>query len=151
MKKRAAMFMVTAALASASAVALAAQGATSKNPASHMPASAGQASAAMHTKWMDDAAELQEDLKDALKAKSGPKAATAAVKIAGLMAQTQAYWAAKKESDIVKLAQESQGFARQVAAAARAGKLDDASAAATRMDATCSACHELHPEKRPAA
>lgn len=105
-------------------------------------------SAAMHKKWMDDASDLQEELRDALKSKAGAKAATTALKIETLMARTQTYWASKKASDVVKLAQESRTLAKQVATAAKAGKIDEANDAFTKMNSNCNVCHDLHPEKR---
>jgi len=38
--------------------------------------------------------------------------------------------------------------AREIAAAARAGKADQADKAFTRLELSCKACHDLHPENR---
>jgi hypothetical protein len=63
--------------------------------------------AAAHKGWMDDAADLQEELAEHLLAKSGDKAAAAALKLEKILEQTQAYWAAKQADDIVAIAKES--------------------------------------------
>ena len=101
-----------------------------------------------HRAAMNDASDLQEDVRDAFAAKAGDKVAAAAVKLEGLMGRTEDYWAAKKQADIVKLAQATRALAKQLAADGKAGKLDQASATFTTMNASCNACHDLHPEKR---
>ena len=112
-------------------------------------APAGQsADAAAHKAWMNDAADAQEDFRDAVRAKKGADAASAAVKIEALMAKTETYWADKKAADIVKIAQESRTLATGVATAAKAGEFDQADEAFGKMNLRCNACHDLHPEKR---
>jgi hypothetical protein len=101
-----------------------------------------------HRGWMDDAGDLQEDLRDALRLKEGPKAVEASAKMEALMAQTETYWAAKKADDIVKLAQEARSQAKEMGAAAGAGKFDDAEGMFAKLNATCNVCHDLHAEKR---
>lgn len=104
--------------------------------------------AAAHKAWMDDAADLQDELREHLGAKAGDKAAAAATKIEEILAQTQAYWAAKHADDIVKLARESRTLAAAIATAAKAGKIDQATETFATMNARCNACHDLHPERR---
>jgi hypothetical protein len=106
------------------------------------------ADAAAHKQWMNDASDAQEDFRDAIAAKSGSKAADAAMKIDDLMGRTEAYWTEKKAADGVKLAHDSRAIAKEAAAAANAGRLEAANAAFTRLGATCNSCHELHLEKR---
>jgi hypothetical protein len=101
-----------------------------------------------HKSWMNDAGDAQEDLREALAAKDGKAAATAALKIEGLMAQTEKYWAARHAEDIVKLAQTSRTLSRSVATEAGADKIDAAKEALQKLSANCNACHDLHPEKR---
>ena len=79
-----------------------------------------------HKAWMNDATDQQDEIREALAAKSGAKAAAAATKLAALMGKTESYWSRKKAADIVTLAQESRRLAAQVAASARAGKFDRA-------------------------
>lgn len=113
--------------------------------------SAGRAQpqdAAAHQAWMDDAGDLQEDLREQLSARSRDKAAAAAAQLEAIMAKTQAYWSAKHADDIVGIAQESRTLARTIADAAKAGQLDEAIAASAKLNARCNACHDLHPEKR---
>lgn len=104
--------------------------------------------AAAHKAWMDDAADLQDELREQLLAKSGDKAAAAAIQIEELLARTQAYWEAKHAADIVAIAKESRALATAVATAAKAGRFDRATEAAAKMGERCNACHDLHPEKR---
>jgi len=115
---------------------------------SGLPVAARAQDAAAHKAWMDDAADLQEELRDQLAARSGDKAAAAATQIEKILAQTQDYWAAKRADDIVAIARESRALATAVVTAAKAGQFDRAADAAAKMGARCNACHDLHPEKR---
>ena len=101
-----------------------------------------------HKAWMNDATDLQEDIRDAMGAKSGAKIAEAATKIEELMAKTEAYWSAKKAPDIVALAQTARAHAKDLAVAGTAEKLDQAADAFGKLNTTCNTCHDLHPEKR---
>jgi len=97
---------------------------------------------------MNDATDAQEDLREALGGKSSAKAAAAASKLQTLMARTEGYWTSRHADDIVKLAQESKALAGDVARAAKAHKLDQATEAFGKLNTTCNTCHDLHPEKR---
>jgi len=104
--------------------------------------------AAAHKAWMNDAADVQDELREQLAAKSSAKAADAATKMEALMAQTQTYWAAKHQDDIVRIAQDARALAKQIADLSKASRFDQANEAFNRMNARCNACHDLHPEKR---
>ena len=104
--------------------------------------------AAVHKAWMNDAADAQDDLREALAGKSSAKTAAAALKLQTLMARTERYWASRHADDIVKIAQESKALAGQVARAAKAHKLEQANEAFGKLNTTCNTCHDLHPEKR---
>ena len=101
-----------------------------------------------HKAWMNDATDLQEDIRDAMRAQDGAKVAGAATKIEALMAKTEAYWSAKKAADIVKLAQTARAHAKDVAALGKAAKFEQSNEAFGRLNTTCNTCHDLHPEKR---
>src|SRR4051794_40540021 len=90
-------------------------------------AAAQTPTAADHKQWMDDAADVQDDLRDALAAKSGAKAAEAAGKLDAILVKTERYWAAKHADDIVQLARSSATLAKEIGASAKAGKLAHAS------------------------
>ena len=105
------------------------------------------ATAEDHKTWMNDAADAQEDFREAIASKNAKAAATALTRIDGMMARTEAYWAAKKSTAGVKSTKATRAQAAAGLAAAKAGKLDDASAAFDKMNATCNTCHELHLEK----
>lgn len=104
--------------------------------------------AAVHKAWMNDAADAQEDLREAIAGKSSAKAAAAALKLRTLMARTERYWTSRQADDIVTLARESKALAGQAARAAKAHKLDQANEAFGKLNTTCNTCHDLHPEKR---
>src|SRR5258705_11247313 len=86
----------TCAVALAAAISVHAQGAVARHAVS-----AQAASADAHKQWMDDASDLQDDLRDSIRSKDGAATSTAALKIEDLMAKTEAYWAAKRAADIV--------------------------------------------------
>ena len=111
-------------------------------------ATAQTPTAADHKQWMDDAADVQDDLSDALAAKSGAKAAEAAGKLDAILVKTERYWAAKHADDIVQLARSSSTLAKEVGASAKAGRMTQASDAFKKLSAQCNTCHDLHPEKR---
>lgn len=104
--------------------------------------------AATHKAWMNEATDAQEDVREALAGKSSTKVAAAASKLQTLMTRTERYWTSRHADDIVKLAAEARTLAGQVAQAARARKLDQATEAFGTLNATCNTCHDLHPEKR---
>lgn len=97
---------------------------------------------------MNDASDLQEDVRDALGNQAGAKVSEAALKLEGIMGRTEDYWTAKKQADVVKLAQASRALARQLADEGASGKLEEAVDTFRKLNATCGACHDLHPEKR---
>jgi hypothetical protein len=103
---------------------------------------------AKHKEWMDEAQDLKEDLREALQAKSRAKAAEPAARLVQIGEQEEDYWRKAKLEDIVKLAQKNLEAARDVAAAAKDGYFDEALLAFGRLEATCRACHDVHPEKR---
>jgi hypothetical protein len=106
------------------------------------------ATAEAHRAWMDDAAELQDDLRDAILAKDSTKAVEAAEKIGQLMQKTETYWSGKNARDAVKLAQDARATSKETSVASRERKFAEAQQAFDRMNAMCNACHDLHPEKR---
>jgi cytochrome c556 len=65
-----------------------------------------------------------------------------------IMTETKTFWAEKKMDDIVKLADGSLSALNEMAALAKSGKMDNAKAAFDKINASCSACHDLHPENR---
>src|SRR5262245_21235422 len=100
-----------------------------------------------HKAAMSDASDLQEDVRDAFAAKAGDKVAAAAIKLEALMGRSEDYWTAKKQADIVTLAQATRALAKQLAADGKTGKLNAAAETFDKMKSTSNACHEKHPEK----
>ena len=97
---------------------------------------------------MDDAMDIEYDLRDALTAKALPKAAETADKLAKIGEDEERYWVKAQFDDVLSLARENLAAAREIAATARAGKADEAAEAFARLDQSCKSCHDLHPEKR---
>ncbi len=102
-----------------------------------------------HRKWMDDAQERKDDLREALVAKDAAKLQEAAIAIEALTAREQEFWA----RTTLKLAQEfavkNRGEARELIRAAQAGRFEEAAKILGSLDKTCSACHDQHFEKDP--
>ena len=106
------------------------------------------ASAMNHKKNMDAAQEWKEELRDALNARSSTKAAALAGKLVRARTDEADYWRIGGVKEAVKLALENASAARQVEAAAKAGRFPEATEAFGRLEATCRTCHDLHPEKQ---
>lgn len=103
---------------------------------------------AQHKTAMDQAQDWRDDLKDALDAKELAKAGALADKLVEAAMVEEDYWKKAKQADIVKLAAENLADSRELAAQAKAGKSVEAAAAYDRLEVSCRACHDLHPEKR---
>ena len=101
-----------------------------------------------HKAAMDQAQEWKDDLRDALDAKDAAKAAELAKKLVDAAAAEAAYWQREKFEDVKKLAADNLAAAQAVREAARAGRLVEAEGAYGRLESSCRACHDLHPEKR---
>ena len=108
----------------------------------------GPDDAARHKEWMDAAQDLKDDLKDVLDARLAPKVLETAGKLAKIGQQEEAYWIKAGQKDAAALARKNRAASQQVAAAAGAGHFDQALQAYGNLEATCRACHDLHPEKR---
>ena len=103
---------------------------------------------ARHKAWMDTSQDLKDEIRDALSAQSGAKAAHSAQKLTNILRQEEQYWINAKQSDAAKLARQNLAESRQIAAWAKSGDLNQALRAFNKLEETCSACHDLHPEKR---
>ncbi len=106
---------------------------------------------AQNEEWrqkMEDAQEAKDDLMEAVSDKSGPKAAAASAKIARILQETKTFWAAQKMTDVARLADNSIAAVNNMAKIAASGQMDAAKAAYNKINATCSACHDVHPENR---
>lgn len=101
-----------------------------------------------HKAAMNDASDLQEDIREALAAKSAGKVSEAGLKMEALMGKTQDYWAARKQADIVTLAETARALGKQLAAEGKGSRFDAAATTFADLNRTCNACHDLHPEKR---
>jgi len=102
-----------------------------------------------HRKWMDDAQEHKDDIREAIEAKDLAKLRTAAQSIAALTAKEQAFWARTALKQAQEIAIKNRAEARDLVRAAQASKLGDAQAAFASLERTCSSCHDLHFEKHP--
>jgi pentatricopeptide repeat protein len=101
-----------------------------------------------HRRWMDEMDHLSFDLMDAFGTKDMAKAGAAIDKMIDYQVLTEQYWAANKQDDIVKIAQDNLALGRAISAAVKAGDLDDAESKFKEMSANCTACHERRPERR---
>ena len=109
------------------------------------------AAPAQNDEWkqkMEDAQEAKDDLLDAVNAKSGPKAVGATAKISKILLETKQFWADKKMPDIVKLADANLVATDALSKLAASGNMDQSKAAYDKLNSSCSACHDVHPENR---
>lgn len=103
---------------------------------------------ASHKERMDTAEDLKADLKDALEAGSAAKAGRSADELTKVLQQEEQYWIKTKLDDAIELAKTNLSDATQIAADAKAGKIDDAKIVYKQLEKTCTDCHSLHPEQR---
>lgn len=104
--------------------------------------------ATLHKERMDAAQELKDDLKEALDAKSAEKAAGPAGKLVEFAQQEEAYWKKTNFEDVLKLARENLAAAQEIRDRVGKGQPDAAGKAYDKLETSCHACHDLHPEKR---
>lgn len=103
---------------------------------------------ATHKERMDTAEDLKADLKDALDAGSAAKTSQSAGELTKVLEQEEQYWIKTKLDDAIALAKSNLSDAQQIAADAKAAKIDDAKTAYKQLEKTCTECHGLHPEQR---
>ncbi len=72
-----------------------------------------------------------------------------AEKLQGLFKEAGEFMKAQKAAGAVTWANDAAKIAGDIAAAAKAGKAEDATAAAGKLKAQCKACHDVHREGTP--
>jgi len=107
-----------------------------------------QDESALRKAGMDTLQDLKEEVQDALNAQSDRKAIKVAEELAKLLQREKQYWVLAKQPDVVRLAEESLSASRQILSSAKAGRWDHAANAFKALEATCTSCHDLHPEQR---
>jgi hypothetical protein len=103
-----------------------------------------------HKQWMNDAAEQQEEVRDAFAAKDPAKLLAAAKKLDVLTAKEAAFWDRTSVAQAKSLAATNRQESQQLIRAAQAGKMAEARTVFASLEKTCSACHGLQLEKTPA-
>jgi len=71
-----------------------------------------------------------------------------AKKLTAIGEQEEVYWTRANLSDAIALAKQNLADSRKVASSAESGNLGEARQAFENLNRSCSACHDLHPEKR---
>jgi hypothetical protein len=97
---------------------------------------------------MEDAQEAKDDLMDAVGAKSGPKAVEATAKLMKILLESKEFWAGQKLADVVKLVDDNIAALNEMAKIAGSGNMDQGKVVFAKVNNTCSACHDTHPENR---
>ena len=105
-------------------------------------------SAADHKARMDAAQDTQDELRDALDAKSAGKALNANRKLIQFGDREKLYWTAAKLPAAVHLAEENFAAASELQLRLKAGTWDTVEQAYSRVQESCRACHDAHPEKQ---
>jgi hypothetical protein len=102
-----------------------------------------------HRKWMDDAQDRKDDIREALAAKDRAKLLAGVKAMDGLTAREQAFWARTNIQQAKDLAVRNRKESQALLVAAKAGRFDEAEKAFAQLEKTCTACHDLHFEKDP--
>jgi len=101
-----------------------------------------------HKARMDAAQDLKDEITDTLAAKSFADVTRAAGDLVKFSQQEEGYWAALKRADALALARQSTAAAKQLNAAAMKADSGAAASAFETLNKACTACHELHAEKK---
>lgn len=88
-------------------------------------------------------------LRKTIAAKDGAETAATAEKLAAAFKMVQSHFEEHHMDDGVKFAETAHGAAMSLAAAAKAGEWDNASAELKTIGAQCQGCHSAHREKLP--
>ena len=86
-------------------------------------------------------------IRQAVAASGGEKAAEQAAVLKQGFTETEAFWKKRDKPDAVKWAAEARAHAETLETAVAAGKWEDAKAAVTGMQQTCSACHGAYRQR----
>ncbi len=102
-----------------------------------------------HRKWMDDAQDRKDDIREALAAKDRAKLEVGVKAIEALTVREQAFWARTSIQQAKDLAVKNRAEALDLLRSAKASRFADAEKAFAQLEKTCTACHDLHFEKHP--
>jgi hypothetical protein len=86
-------------------------------------------------------------VRQAVAAGGGDKAAEQAAILKQGFTETEAFWKKRDKADAVKWANDARGHAETLEAAVKAGKWDEAKAAVTGLQQSCSACHGAYRQR----
>jgi cytochrome c556 len=96
---------------------------------------------------MDAAEDLKYQIQDGFDAKSSEKTAAPASELVTLLRKEETYWQKANLPEIVERAKAGTSAATQLLDLAKANRLADAASAFVRLNASCTSCHDQHPEK----
>ena len=99
--------------------------------------------------WMKTTGATIGSLRKNVEGKMNDSMAQDAEKLAGIFKNVEGFWQSRKTEDAVKLSQQAQTAANEIAAAAKGGDSEKAAASMKTLMSTCSACHTTHREKLP--
>jgi hypothetical protein len=97
--------------------------------------------------WMKTVATTNQSLQKNLATKNAAGVSADATKLADTFKEVQGFWGKRNTSDAVNFAKQAQMAAETVAKDATAGNMDQATADAKELAATCGQCHMAHREK----
>ncbi|CAN5771824.1 hypothetical protein BH10ACI4_BH10ACI4_22810 [soil metagenome] len=99
---------------------------------------------------MDHAQDLQDSIRDELDNKNGKGIASLSAELTTLLQEDGRYWEKHKVPDAIVLSGQSIASAKLMGEEALAGRIPQATDAFNKLQSTCRACHDAHPEKRVA-
>jgi uncharacterized phage protein gp47/JayE len=100
-----------------------------------------------HKKWMDDAQDLKEEIRDAASVKDSARAAIAAGQLVKICEQEVRFWTKTDQRVAQQLAKQNLAAALRTQAGAKSGDSAQLRSAFDGLESTCRACHDVHPEK----
>lgn len=97
---------------------------------------------------MDNAQAAKDELKGAIDAQQGNKVTEASDQIVEILQENRKFWADKKMPDVLEMFDDTIRETRAISAMGKSGKLDGAKDAFAKLNASCSRCHDAHPEQK---
>ncbi len=97
---------------------------------------------------MDKLQDTRDDLRDALDAKDGAKAATLSRDIAQLLHEDEPLWQTEKFEEVRRINQATIQLAERIQSQSSAGEIQGALESYTALQKSCASCHDRHPEQQ---
>ena len=102
-----------------------------------------------HAGWMKTVQATTGKLRTNIGSKAADDVAKDAAKLEEVFKKCEEFWTKRNTEDAVKLSQQAQASAKEIADAAKGGDMEKASTGFKSLIGSCTACHSAHRERAP--